>query len=85
MRVVAPASIALMATPARTMPWALILLNFDKAKIKLATIIDPRKESRGIWKAPLRLKTTIAKAAPKLAPWETPIVEAEARLFCRIT
>ena len=27
----------------------------------------------------------MAKAAPKLAPWETPIVEAEARLFCKIT
>ena len=82
-RVVAPVNMELMATPARTIPSGEICLNRDSPRITRATAMLPAKAHRGMAALPTApaeaaFKTTMAKAAPKLAPWDTPSVDAEA-------
>ena len=84
MRVVAPVNIELMATPARTIPSADTCRNRLRPRITKATAILPTKAHKGMAMPPSpptapRFSTMMAKAAPKLAPWDTPRVEAEAR------
>ena len=90
MRVVAPVSMELMATPASTMPSGLICRKRESPRITAATASEPAKEHRvtPMPLLPARPSTTMAKAAPKVAPWETPSVEAEAsglfRMACKM-
>ena len=83
-RVVAPVNMELMATPARTIPSGETCRNRLSPRITRATAMLPAKAHRGIATLPRPpadpiCSTMIAKAAPKLAPWDTPRVEAEAR------
>ena len=69
----------LIATPASTIPSAETCFSRDNPRITAATAMEPRKDHREIPTPPVRFRVMIAKAAPKVAPWETPRVEAEAR------
>ena len=64
---------------ASTIPSAETCFSRDSPRITAATAMEPRKDHREIPTPPVRFRVIIAKAAPKVAPWETPRVEAEAR------
>ena len=68
----------LMATPDSTMPSAETCLSRDSPRITAATAMEPMNDHREMATPPVRFRVTMAKAAPKVAPWETPRVEADA-------
>ncbi len=93
MRDVAPVNMELMATPARTMVEGVVPLTLEIPRIA-SVVAKPEAKAQidtkyGLVMAKAEIvppplvwmpapRTTMAKAAPKEAPWETPRVEAEA-------
>ena len=76
----------LTATPESTMPSGEIRVSFVSARIRAATSMLPAKARPGT-SAPesvFAFNAMIANAAPKLAPCETPNVDAEASGFLKI-